>query len=151
MSYQFLPGRRFRWDKTNYQVKSVLSKGREVRLEDLFTGERKNLAVAEIIQAFFKGDIRFEIQGKQARPAAEEGEIKTDYQYLSLEDCPEELVRLVRWRLKVIEPLLKMPNRTKDKVKEYVDEVRSGLSEMLADMPKEERRRYALSVSSVYR
>jgi hypothetical protein len=70
MSYQFLPGRRFRWGKTNYQVKSILSAGEQVRLEDLFTGERKNVAVAELIQAFFKGNIRFEIQGKQARPAA---------------------------------------------------------------------------------
>jgi putative transposase len=51
----------------------------------------------------------------------------------------------------VIEPLLKMPKRTKDKVKEHVDEVRSCLPVLLADMPEEERRRYTVSVSSVYR
>lgn len=151
MNFQFLPGRRFRWDKTNYQVKSVLSAGQEVRLEDLFTGERKNVAVTDLIQAFFRGEIRFEIQGKQARAVAEEGEIKTDYQYVSLEDCPEALVRLARWRLKVIEPLLKMPKRTRDRVREHVGEVRSNLPALLADIPMEERRRYTVSVSSVYR
>ncbi len=41
--------------------------------------------------------------------------------------------------------------RTKDKVKEHVGEVRSGLPVLLADIPKEERRRYTVSVSSVYR
>ena len=114
MSYQFLPGKRFRWANTTYQVKLVLLAGQEVRLEDLFTGERKNVAVAALIQAFFRGEIRFEIQGKQARPAADAGEIKTEYRYLTLEECPEGLVRLARWRLEVIEPLLKMPKRTRD-------------------------------------
>jgi len=151
MSYRFLPGKRFRWNNTNFQVKSVLSNGQAVRLEDLFTGERKNIAVANLIQAFFRGEIRFEVQGKQARPATEEGEIKTDFQYLSLEDCPEALVKLARWRLQVIETLLKMPKRTRDKVEEHVGKVRAGLLALLAGMPREERRRYTLSISSVYR
>jgi putative transposase len=150
VSYQFLPGKRFRWSNTNFRVIDVIAGGQQVRIEDMFSGERKNVEVSELVEALFKDDLRFEIEGKQAKPA-EMDALSTEYRYLSLEDCPERLVRLAKWRLEVIQPLLDRMGRSRAMVEKRVADVKAGLPEMLATIPKKERKRYKLSVSSVYR
>ncbi|MBN1220302.1 MAG: transposase [Anaerolineae bacterium] len=143
MSYQFLPGKRFRWHKTNYQIKEVISDGQEIRIKDLFTGEQKNFPVSELVAAFFRNEIQFEIEGRQAKPVAD-GELSTEYQYLNLEDCPEHLVKIAKWRLSVIEPLLDMAGnkRTRETVERRVNEIKSTQSE--------DEKQYRVSVTSVY-
>jgi len=150
MSYQFLPGKRFRWNRTNFRIADVIANGQQVRIEDLFTGERKNVEVSELVAALFKDELRFEIEGKQGK-SMEAKTLSTEYWYLSLEDCPEHLVRLAKWRLTVIQPLLDRSGRTRDMVDQRVTEVKGGLPEYLTNIPQEERRRYKLSVTSVYR
>jgi len=93
VSYQFLPGKQFRWNNANFRVTDVIADGQQVRIEDMFSGERKNVEVSKLVEALFKDELRFEIEGKQAKPA-ETDVLSTEYRYLSLEDCPERLVRL---------------------------------------------------------
>ncbi len=150
MSYQFLPGKRFRWNNTNFRVTDVIADGQQVRIEDMFTGERKNIEVSKLVKALFRAELRFEIEGKQAK-LAKTDTLNTEYRYLSLEDCPERLVRLAKWRLKVIQPLLNKPGRIRDMVEKRVADVKADLPETLATIPKKERTRYKLSVTSVYR
>lgn len=143
-SYQFLPGMKFRWNKTNYQVKDVVSQGKLVLIEDLFTGGRRNVEIAELIEAFFRNGLQFEINGKHAK-IAKEGELNTEVQFVSLEDCPDHLAKTARWRLSVIEPFVNMrlPKRTTEMVEKRVDQVKS--------QRLEGEEWYKLSVRSVYR
>ena len=122
------------WNNTNFRVTNVIADGQQVRIEDLFTGERKNVEVSKLVEALFRDELHFEIEGKQAKPAKEDA-LSTEYRYLSLEDSPERLVRLAKWRLEVIQPLLDRPGRTRAMVEDRVANVRAGLPEMLATIP----------------
>lgn len=67
-NHQFLPGRRFRWDNTDYCVKGVQDNGKTVLLEIMLTEERKTYSVFELVTALSKGQLWFEIKGHLAFP-----------------------------------------------------------------------------------
>lgn len=146
MDNKFLPGKQFRWNRTNFKVHEVFSEGKQVRLHDMFTGERKIIDVSILVAAFFKGEIRFAVEEKLAKPAAE-GEISTEYQYRTMDDCPKHLAEKAEWKLRVIEPLLDLPRtaQTETKIEERIAEVKENM------IPKGEENKYRLTVSTIRR
>jgi hypothetical protein len=122
-------------EQHKFRVTDVIADGQQVWLEDLLSGERKNIEISILVSALFRDELRFEIEGKQAKPA-ETDALSTEYRYLSLEDCPERLARLAKWRLEVIQPLLGRPGRTRTMVEEHVADVKAGFVGNVGDNPQ---------------
>lgn len=128
MTYAFLPAVRFSWQKQTFIVKRQLA-DQQVVIEDLSSGVVKTLPRQELEQALFTGELRFEIQGSQARPNPD-GSITTHYTYLALDDCTDRQQRIARLRLQAIEPLLALAPkaRTRDCIEARIAEIQATFS-----------------------
>lgn len=139
MGYRFEPDKKFRWKKTTYKVTHVT--GSLVRIEDIVTGERKNVEGTELVQALAQGDLYFEVNERLAQPTSSDKTISTEHKYPSWDVIKEEHRDLAIWRLKVIEPLLNATTRTRKLVESRVAEMKEEAQEL----------GYPLSAPSVYR
>ena len=138
--HRFTTGQHFVWNKQACEVKRVLTADRRVNLENTDTGACLTVTWAELVQALFDGHLYFEESEKGGpghHPKAT----------LDLSDYPSAWVAVARWRLHVIEPLLKIPTRrlTKAQVRERVEAVKAELKTEQGQLAT------AVSVASVYR
>jgi len=138
---QFSPGQRFLWQGSLMEVKRLLLTEQKVNLENLGTGALLLLEISTLVTALFSGELIFENNGDAYR---------TRKPIPDLSCYPSEAVEAARWRLKVIEPLLSLPERdvTRDLVQQRVNEFKSATTEASAS-----RYTYttAISKASVYR
>lgn len=136
--HQFRPGQRFLWEGSSFEVKRLLLTEQQVNLENMETGALLVLDVATLITALFSGNLIFENDGisRQKRKPIPD-----------LSCFPSESVEIARWRLKVIEPLLRLPQCevTRDIVQERVMAVRSTAEGVVSRLTN------AISRASVYR
>jgi putative transposase len=128
MSYTFLPQVRFLWQKQTFIVRRQLP-DQQVVIEDLTSGVVSTLPRQELEQALFTGELRFEIQGSQARPNPD-GSMTTQYTYLALDDCTDRQQTVARLRLTVIEPLLLLApkDRTRERLEAHIAEIQATFS-----------------------
>jgi hypothetical protein len=136
---------RFRWQGITYEVKRLLP-GRQVNIEALLTGSSLVVELSTLVQALFGGELAFAIEGKSAKREAKE-EISTENRYVTLDDCPEHLLRIARRRLRIIEPLLAVEPRTEAMIRDRVQEIRAISSPNAPEHMLED----AVSVRSMYR
>lgn len=80
-----------------------------------------------MIEALFRGELRFLIDGKQAKPSSD-GDLSTHSKYTDLADCPEHLLVIARRRLDVIRPLLEIEpqDRTRVVVEARIQEIQAA-------------------------
>ena len=140
---RFLHGTQFRWQGTTYKVVQILS-AEEVLIEEVLRRTTIVVEILMLVQALFDGELYFTIEGKQAKEN-ELGDICVENEYLDLDDCPEELVAIARYRLEVIQPLLDMKRRTRADVVARVHQVQAVAKD------SGEGLQCAVSVASVYR
>ncbi len=144
---RFVTGTQFCWNHQNYEVTRLLP-GRHIHIMNINTGEIQMVAFDTLLAALFvERTLKFVIFGKAARPTGD-STLTTEYAFLSLEDCPEHLVNIARWRLQVIQPLLDMPEqkRTRQHIADYIQQTRAQLGDYTRSSLE-----MALSVPSVYR
>lgn len=142
---RFAAGYRFQWRGATYEVRQLLPEGK-VSVEDLFTGGLTVVDLPTLVQALFDGELRFAVTGRQGRPGA--GGSSTASQYVDLADCPSHLVRIARYRLEAIQPLLELAPRTRTRAR-----VTARVQEVKAAQPPDGPHDLgtALSVASLYR
>lgn len=143
-TYRFSTGNRFRWKSITYEVKRLLP-GEQVNIEDIFTGATLVIDLPVLVQALFAGELEFAIDGMLAKNT-QDG-ISTKHNYVTLDDCPEHLLRIARRRLEIISPLLTLEQRTDKLVRDRVQEIKAAYCENGKEHTLEE----AVSVRSVYR
>jgi putative transposase len=105
-----------------------------------------NLLADSMLPLGFKDYLKFRITGKAAR-RTKDGASTTEYTYLDLDDCPDHLVNIARWRLWVIQPLLEMEERARTR-----QDVKNRVQAVKAEIPTDGRRTLAqiVSVTSAY-
>ena len=135
---QFSPGQRLLWQGSLFEVKRMLLPEQQVNLENLGSGALLLLETSTLVKALFSGDLVFENKGD------------TCQQRKSIPDLscyPSEAVEAARWRLKVIEPLLSLPEGdvTRDLVQERVKALENAVDDIVPSL------KTAVSRASVYR
>lgn len=143
---KFSVGSQFLWENKPYEIIRILP-GKKATIEHLFKSETRTVEIAELVTALYEGNLEFVIQGRQAKTKPD-GMKSTESKYLSLDECPEYLVEIAKFRFKTIEPLLKIEGRkrTRKDVEARVEEVKKKF----ANAP-EKTLLTSVSVPSVYR
>jgi len=143
-SQRLSSGARFQWHGVSYQITRLLPAG-QVNLEDLMTGTISSVAMMDLVQALFDDELHFLADNKPgasvttAQPACPPA-------WLALSEYPAELVTIARYRLTVIEPLLKLAHRTRADVSHRVQSIRAEQASS-----REASLHSAVSVAAVYR
>jgi putative transposase len=146
---RFHPGARIRWrsDARNgtYEIKRLLPDG-HARIEDILMETEEAVTVTEMVAALFAGDLQFVLTGRQVKGkhGTDQG---VDVVYPTLDDCPEPLTAVARFRLECIEPMLKETRPTRQEVRDRVDDIKARLREGDDDGAVKRR----VSVASLYR
>ena len=137
-AHRFTPGEQFVWRGNLFIVRRLLKPEQRINLEDLETGATVLVEEAELVKALFDGEIIF-----SDHPGPNQREKLAP----DLTSFSAESVDVARWRLRVIEPLLKLPDKevTMDRVKQRVEEVRKNTPEAGTKL------RLAISRASIYR
>ncbi|OQA22613.1 MAG: Transposon Tn7 transposition protein TnsB [Chloroflexi bacterium ADurb.Bin360] len=145
---RFSAGKRFHWHGTTYEIRRWFPEEGKVSVEDILTGTVQPMDLSILVKALFDGELRFIIEDKHTGPDVD-GEALVGNTYLDLEDYPEHLISIARYRLEVIAPLLQLTpeSRTEGIVEKRVREVQARN----AEHPEEHTLFTALSVRSAYR
>lgn len=98
---RFSSGKFFQWHSTIYAVQKPLPDGR-ISIEAQDNRETRDVEVAELIKAFFEGDIRFAIEQK-----AKDSEMP-HFSFLDVSQCRPEQRAVADYRYWVIQPLLEL-------------------------------------------
>lgn len=134
---RFSAGKQFHWQEEVYQVRRLLPTN-DLVIINLRTAETQIVALAQLVEALFAGELRFTDHVSPAEEAA------TDY--VDLSDCPERLRAIAEYRLDVIQPLLGLaPHQRKKAIKTRIKHLKAARED------NERSLLTALSVASVYR
>lgn len=137
--HRFIPGQRFSWRGSTYEIRRVLMPEQRANIENLETGALLLVELAELTQALFAGSLWFVddglLRGNHPSPG------------LDLSSYPEEAVQIARWRLQVIRPLLDLPAKelTEAAVIQHVNMIQAAQ----ADSPR--KLTQVVSRTTVYR
>lgn len=137
---RFCSGVRFRWRDVAYQVVRLLP-GEQANIENILTGAVFIVDISALVHALFVGELCFVSEHVAGSPRL--GAEKTP---LSLSDYPEELVRVARYRLEVICPLLELERRTRTAVLDRVLEIKAAQPEQNGRSLQD-----SISVAAIYR
>lgn len=132
---RFSPNTEFVWQKQPYQVTRILP-ANLIEIENLFNGQAKVVSFQDLYQALVDGQIEFVAADRQPITPPKIG----------LEDFTRRQQATARYRLQVIEPLLKIPShrRATQDIDNRVEEVKKA--QQLGHMPDK-----PISRISVYR
>jgi putative transposase len=144
ISQRLSNGARFQWRGASYQITRLLPAG-QVNLEDLLTGTTSTVEMMTLVQALFNDELHFLVDNKPRSSATTPPAIRPPAA-LALSEYPTELVAIARYRLAVIEPLLKLENRTRTDVRQRVQSIKAEQSS-----DREPSLYTAVSVAAVYR
>jgi len=137
-AHRFTPGEQFLWQGALFIVRRMLKPEQRVNLENLESGALLLVEEAELVHALFRGEVIFSDQTGSYHPPKLEPDIAS---------YAPDVVAAAHWRLRVIEPLLKLPEKevTAERVKQRIKEVRR-------ENPEAGRKlKLAVSRASVYR
>jgi putative transposase len=144
MSYSFKRGQRFVWKDIAYVV--THTQKNIIRIETLSdgstSGERKNVELKELNEAWKNSELQFEVSKRLANPLLKD-KVVVQNKYFSWEDVDQALRKKAEWRLEVIQPLLDVKNRTREMVRDR------ATNKKLQQEAGENG--YALSEPSIYR
>lgn len=143
-SQRLSSGARFQWRGVSYQITRLLPLG-QVNLEDLLTGTTSSVEMMALVQALFDDELHFLTDNRPGSSAATAKPLRPPAP-LALSEYSAELVAIARYRLAVIEPLLKLAHRTRADVARRVQSVKA---EQASD--REASLRSAVSIAAVYR
>lgn len=141
---RFSVGVHFLWTDKPYEITRLLP-GNKATLEHVFKSEVRTVDISELVTSLFAGELRFIPSGRQAKVKQGTG-ITASSKYLSLDECSARQVEIAKFRLKVIDPLLKIEGRKRKDVEERVKEVKACFP-----LSTEAGLLKSVSVSSVYR
>ena len=134
---RFSAGKQFYWQKEVYQVRRLLPENSLIIVNQQ-TAETQIVALAQLVEALFAGELRFTGNTPSAEQAA------TDY--VDLSDCPQRLRAIAEYRLEVIQPLLELaPHQRKKAIKMCIRSLKTARDD------NERSLSTALSVASIYR
>ena len=138
-TYRFSPGQRFFWQGQRYEIKKVIAPEQRANLECLENGALLLADMAVLIQEFFAGNLWFVEKDTGIKNGTSVG--------LDLSCYPEEEVKVARWRLQVIQPILALPpdQQTEKAVIEHVQRVRANIPD------KSKKLSQSVSRATVYR
>ena len=150
----FSPGVRCVWQKclgarwNTYRVERLqLPEGR-VSLQDALTGDTQEVELTVLVRALFDGQLQFVRERKPSKPLPGSAADLSD-KFVALDDYPEPLPTIARYRYAVIQPLidLRPEERTRQMIQARVREVRAKTpaTEPLRGLQN------SVSVASVYR
>ncbi len=137
---RFSSGARFRWHDVAYQVVRLLP-GEQANIENILTGAISIVDISALVHALFAGDLCF-----VPEHIAESPRLGVEKTPLSLSDYPEELVRVARYRLEAICPLLELERRTRTAVLDRVLEIKAAQPEQNGRSLQD-----SISVAAIYR
>src|SRR6266567_4939828 len=149
---RFTVGANFFWLEKPYEVTRVLPGGKAI-IEHHYKSEMRTVTISELVTAVYSGDLMFFAEGRQAK-VNQGTERSIESKYLSLDECLPHLVEIVKFRHRVIEPLLKMKRRKRTDIENRVEEIRKELEEALkkeSGSSEEKTLLTSVSVSSIYR
>ena len=137
-AHRFTPGEQFVWQGALFIVRRLLKPEQRINLENLETGALVLVDESELVNALFRGEVTFSDQSGSHHPKKLEPDLAS---------FSPEVVEAAHWRLRVIEPLLKLPEKevTAERVKQWVEEVRRENPEAGGKLKQ------AVSRASVYR
>ena len=137
-THRFTPGEQFVWQGALFIVRRLLKPEQRVNLENLETGALVLVEESELVNALFRGEMIFSDQSDSPHPKKLEPDLAS---------FSPEVVEAAHWRLRVIDPLLKLPEKevTTERVKQRVEEVRRENPETGKKL------KLAVSRASVYR
>jgi hypothetical protein len=130
---------RFYSHGTVYEVDRVL-KNKQIIIRDTETDACHTLDQTELVEAIFEGDLSF-VQRSSEYDLQRDVPDRSRIRGRALDDYPEELVAVARWRLSVIQPLLALEDPTEEAVRARVAEIKN----MLQGGDKSKGLRYAIS------
>jgi putative transposase len=141
---RFSSGARFRWQETTYQIVRLLPGG-QANIESILTGATLVVETSVLVHALFAEELHFVSENAPVLPNAQAYR-EADEAPLSLSDYPVALVRVARYRLEVIRPLLGMERRTRAAVLARVQEIKTSQAE-----DGEHTLQDSLSAAAIYR
>ncbi len=144
-SQRLSSGARFQWRSASYQITRLLPAG-QVNLEDLLTGTTSSVEVMTLVQALFDDELYFIADNKSGSSATATAKPLRPPAPLALSEYPAELVAIARYRLSVIDPLLKLEHRTRADVSHRVQSVKATQAS-----DSEPSLHTVVSVAAVYR
>lgn len=98
---RFSVGTQFTWQGQDYEVRRLLP-GSKISLITLSTNEMHIVTFEQLYQALLAGQLQFQVDQQPLARLNKSG-------YIDLSDCPASLRAVAEYRLKLIEPLLKLP------------------------------------------
>ncbi len=142
-SQRFATGKQLKWQNEVFEIQHLLS-NQQANLENMTTGAVATASISKLVQELFDGNLTFIEEGKHIKKDTAPGSSRA--RYLDLSDYPEREANIARFRHAVITPLLDMPKRTRQNVKEHICQlIQARVLDrfIVAD--------YTLSIASVYR
>jgi putative transposase len=98
---RFSVGTQFSWQGQAYEIRRLLP-GSKLSLVTLPTNEMHLVTFEQLYQALLAGQLQFQVDQQPLERLNKSG-------YIDLSDCPESLRAVAEYRLKLIQPLLKIP------------------------------------------
>jgi putative transposase len=141
---RFSSGARFRWQETTYQILRLLPGG-QANIESILTGVTSVVEISSLVHALFADELHFVSENAPVLPNAQTNR-EADEAPLCLSDYPAALVRVSRYRLEVIRPLLELKRRTRAVVLARVQEIKTTQAEY-----GEHTLLDSLSIAAIYR
>jgi len=146
-AHRFSTGQSFYWNGNIYEVKRLLPDG-QINIEDFASGAIQIVAVQQLVEALFAGDLQFLIETRPGKRNVPDQPLPEEVQ-IDLSDYPEHLVKKARFRLHVIKPLLTL--NPSERTREVIDQrIQAVKVEIAADLKKQNFLR-GLSRRSLFR
>ena len=142
-SQRFATGKQLKWQNEVFEIQHLLS-NQQATLENMTTGAVATASISKLVQELFDGNLTFIEEGKHIKKETAPGSSRA--RYLDLSDYPEREANIARFRHAVITPVLDMPKRTRQNMKEHICQlIQARVLDrfIVAD--------YTLSIASVYR
>ena len=86
-AHRFSTGQSFYWNGNIYEVKRLLPEG-QINLEEFATGAIQIVAVQQLVEALFAGDLKFLIETRSGKRNASDQPLPEEVQ-IDLSDYPE--------------------------------------------------------------
>lgn len=122
---RFSTGAQFTWHGAMYEVLRYLPDLQSVSVENLNTGFCESFPLQSLVEALFADELQF-VTKKRYNTKKETSSSLPEEMHIALDDYPQHLVDIAKFRMKVIEPLFELSpsERSHDTVAARVKEVK---------------------------
>jgi putative transposase len=134
---RFSVGTQFSWQGQFYEIRRLLP-GSKISIVSLQTNSSQTVTFVHLYRALLAGDLQFAADERPLEELNKSG-------YIDLSDCPPSLRAVAEYRLKLIQPLLKVPPQKRKKA------IRALVEKLKAGPPGQRTLQTTVSIPSIYR